>query len=124
MRGFYSTLKESEAFLHCTFLTGVSKFSRMGVFSSLNNINDISLDPEYADLMGYTHDEPVKNFGPFSAINTAKTSLRSMAIPSLPFAPCPGAWVEGQPWKFNMLLVVLLQGHLWGQKLFLLFFLL
>jgi hypothetical protein len=65
MRGFYTIIKAADAFTDFVFLTGISKFSRMGVFSSLNNINDISLDPEYAALMGYTQKELLDNFTPF-----------------------------------------------------------
>jgi hypothetical protein len=65
MRSFYSQIKASEKYIDFTFITGVSKFSRMGVFSSLNNINDISLSPDYAAFMGYTHEELEENFSPF-----------------------------------------------------------
>jgi hypothetical protein len=67
MRGFYSQIKASEQYLDFAFITGVSKFSRMGVFSSLNNIRDISLDPEYAAFMGYTHEELETVFAPYIA---------------------------------------------------------
>jgi hypothetical protein len=64
MRDFYRQIKVAGASLHFTFITGISKFSRMGVFSSLNNIMDISLDSEYGAFMGYTQEELEANFGP------------------------------------------------------------
>ena len=67
MRAFYAQIKASEANLYFTFITGISKFSRMGVFSSLNNICDISLEPEYAAFMGITHGELTANFALFIA---------------------------------------------------------
>ncbi|PWR00616.1 ATP-binding protein [Leucothrix pacifica] len=57
LRGFYSTIKDSDAHLKFTFLTGVSKFSQVSLFSGLNNLFDITLDPDYSSLCGYTdHD--------------------------------------------------------------------
>ena len=44
------------------FITGVCKFSRMGVFSVLNHYKDISIDPEYGAMLGYTHEEFAANF--------------------------------------------------------------
>ena len=52
--GLYSTIKSSDADVHFTLLTGVSKFSMAGVFSGLNNLTDITLDPRYSAICGYT----------------------------------------------------------------------
>ncbi len=57
LRSFYTTIKSLERHLHFVFLTGVSKFAKTSVFSGINNLNDISLKPEAAQLLGYTHDE-------------------------------------------------------------------
>jgi hypothetical protein len=51
--------------LHFVFITGVTKFSRMGVFSALNNLVDISLSPEFASFVGFTHAEISDYFNPF-----------------------------------------------------------
>ncbi|MDR2076907.1 MAG: AAA family ATPase [Desulfovibrio sp.] len=64
MRGFYAQIKAAEAHIDFTFITGVSKFSRMGVFSSLNNVTDISLEEKYGTFMGYTQEELEANFAP------------------------------------------------------------
>ena len=57
LRDLYTTIKDSDEHVRFAFLTGVSKFSKVSVFSGLNNLKDISLDPRYATLCGYTqHD--------------------------------------------------------------------
>ncbi len=57
LRGFYSTIKDYDANIKFSFLTGVSKFSKVSLFSGLNNLQDITLDPEFSTLCGYTdHD--------------------------------------------------------------------
>jgi hypothetical protein len=50
-------LKAQNAKLRFVLLTGVSKFSKVSVFSGLNNLQDVSLTPEYATLLGYTQEE-------------------------------------------------------------------
>lgn len=57
MRNFYSPLKLCEPKLRFVFLTGVTKFSQVSIFSELNNINDISMDREYAGICGVTKEE-------------------------------------------------------------------
>ena len=52
--GLYSTIKSSDADVHFTLLSGVSKFSMASVFSGLNNLTDITLDPRYSAICGYT----------------------------------------------------------------------
>ena len=54
LRGLYSTIKQSDAHVKFTFLTGVSKFSKVSLFSGLNNLKDITLDPRYSAICGYT----------------------------------------------------------------------
>ena len=57
MRNFYSPLKYSDPYLRFVFITGITKFSQLSIFSELNNINDISMLPEYAGLCGITKEE-------------------------------------------------------------------
>ena len=57
MRNFFSPLKYSEAKLRFVFLTGITKFSQVSIFSELNNITNISMDDEYAGICGVTKDE-------------------------------------------------------------------
>ena len=57
LRDFYLVLKGSDRYLHFVLITGVSKFSRISVFSGLNNLQDITLSPQFATLLGYTQAE-------------------------------------------------------------------
>ncbi|MDD7190780.1 MAG: ATP-binding protein [Prevotella sp.] len=57
MRNFYSPLKYSEAKLRFVFLTGITKFSQLSIFSELNNITNISMNDEYAGICGITKEE-------------------------------------------------------------------
>ena len=57
MRNFYSPLKYCEKMLRFVFLTGITKFSQLSIFSELNNIMNISMSEEYAGICGITKDE-------------------------------------------------------------------
>ena len=57
MRNFYSPLKSCDKYLRFVFLTGITKFSQLSIFSELNNINNVSMDEEYADICGITKEE-------------------------------------------------------------------
>ena len=54
LRGLYATIKDSDAYIKFAFLTGVSKFSKVSIFSGLNNLKDITLDERYSAICGYT----------------------------------------------------------------------
>ncbi|HRK81227.1 MAG TPA: AAA family ATPase [Saprospiraceae bacterium] len=62
LKEFYTVLKNNDHLLEFVFLTGVSKFSKVGIFSGLNNLQDISLHPAYANMLGYTQQELEENF--------------------------------------------------------------
>ncbi|MDT8442346.1 MAG: AAA family ATPase, partial [Desulfuromonadales bacterium] len=57
LRDLYTTIKDSDEHVKFAFLTGVSKFSKVSVFSGLNNLEDISLNSDYATLCGYTQSD-------------------------------------------------------------------
>lgn len=57
MRNFYSPLKACDPYLRFVFLTGITKFSQLSIFSELNNITNISMFPEYAGICGITKEE-------------------------------------------------------------------
>ena len=61
---FFGVLKSSDAFLRFVFLTGVSKFARVSIFSGLNNLRDLTLSPSFAPLLGYTQEELEYYFDP------------------------------------------------------------
>jgi len=62
LRGFYTVIKDSDAYVRFAFLTGVSKFSKVSIFSGLNNLVDISLNPKYYKICGYTHNNLLNEF--------------------------------------------------------------
>ena len=62
MGAFFSMMKTRTGAIRFLMMTGVSKFTKMSVFSCLNNIVDISMDEEYATMLGYTEEELEENF--------------------------------------------------------------
>jgi hypothetical protein len=63
LKDFYTQIKASDKFLRFVFMTGISKSAKMGIFSAMNNLKDISMKNEYATMLGYTEDELLSNFG-------------------------------------------------------------
>jgi Predicted AAA-ATPase/PD-(D/E)XK nuclease superfamily len=57
LREFYGVLKNADSHLEFVFITGISKFSKVSLFSHLNNLDDITLDENYSTLVGYTQEE-------------------------------------------------------------------
>ena len=64
MRNFYSPLKACDPYLRFVFLTGITKFSQLSIFSELNNINNISMDESYAAICGITEEEMLTQMAP------------------------------------------------------------
>lgn len=64
LTAFYTVLKDADPWLQFVFITGVTKFAQMGIFSTLNQLNDISLVPAYSALCGMTYTEIQENFEP------------------------------------------------------------
>ena len=62
LKGFYSTIKKCESLERFVFVTGVTKFSHVSLFSDLNNLTDITMHPDYATMLGYTQEEFEKCF--------------------------------------------------------------
>ncbi|MFO7831415.1 MAG: ATP-binding protein [Desulfuromonadaceae bacterium] len=57
LRDLYNTIKGSDRYIQFAFLTGVSKFSKVSIFSGLNNLKDITIDKRFATICGYTQDD-------------------------------------------------------------------
>ncbi|MBQ5606423.1 MAG: ATP-binding protein [Prevotella sp.] len=57
LKAFYGVLKSADADLRFTLLTGVTKFGKVSVFSDLNNLNDVTMDPRFVDICGISEDE-------------------------------------------------------------------
>ena len=64
LRNLYSVIKDSDAHVKFAMLTGVSKFSKVSLFSGLNNLRDITIDAEYSAICGYTDDDIDTVFAP------------------------------------------------------------
>jgi hypothetical protein len=62
LHDFYQVIKASDEHIKFVFMTGVSKFSGLSIFSGLNNLNDISMNYKYATICGYTQEELESNF--------------------------------------------------------------
>lgn len=64
LTAFYTVLKDADPWLQFVFITGVTKFAQMGIFSNLNQLNDISFDLDYNTLCGMTRAEIEATFSP------------------------------------------------------------
>ena len=62
LRSFYTVLKDYDSYLRFVMLTGISKFTKTGVFSAMNNLDDISMDWQFGDIVGYTQEELEADF--------------------------------------------------------------
>ncbi|WP_151192848.1 ATP-binding protein [Cysteiniphilum sp. JM-1] len=62
LRNFYSVIKSQDVNIQFAMLTGVSRFTKISIFSELNNLKDITLDPRYADICGYNQSELEHSF--------------------------------------------------------------
>ena len=86
LRGLYATIKSNDAHIKFTFLTGVSKFSKVQLFSGLNNLKDITLDKRYSALCGYTDADLDTVFAP-ELPGLARGEVRD--------------WYNGYSWRGN-----------------------
>ena len=62
LKGFFGVLKTYDSCIKFAFLTGITKFGKVSVFSDLNNLNDITLDTEFNDICGISESELLSNF--------------------------------------------------------------
>ena len=67
LKRFYTEIKVNDEYLKFAFLTGVSKFSKVSIFSGLNNLTDISLQEKYGNICGYTQHDIETSFLPYLA---------------------------------------------------------
>ena len=93
LRNFYSVIKGSDKYIKFVFITGVSKFSKVSVFSGLNNLNDITIDNQFTTLLGYTHHELLHYFS--DRIKTLADSLE-MSVETI--TEKIRAWYNGYSW--------------------------
>jgi len=93
LHNFFSVLKGSDPYLHFVFLTGVSKFSKVSIFSGLNNIVDITLSEQFATLAGITQEELVTNFQEYIEALAKKQGLNQE-----PLLAIIKHWYNGYSW--------------------------
>ncbi len=62
LQSFFSPLKKLDPYLRFVFITGITKFSQLSIFSQLNNLNNITMLPQYSTIVGFTQEELEKNF--------------------------------------------------------------
>ncbi len=84
LKSFFGVIKGGDVapVLRFVFLTGVSKFSRVSIFSELNNLEDISMVEDYADMLGYTHEETRSYFMPYIHEMSLKRGLSESELSS------------------------------------------
>jgi len=80
LKGFYTILKGMDQYLRFVLLTGVSKFSKVGVFSGLNNLEDITMSPAFAALPGITDEELRRFFCDYIADFAANEGVSEAAL--------------------------------------------
>ncbi|MFC1238761.1 ATP-binding protein [Treponema vincentii] len=84
LKAFYSVIKTCDQYIRFAFLTGVTKFSKISIFSDLNNLEDISLRNDYAGICGITEQELEQNFEPeIEALGIAEGLTRSKTLAAL-----------------------------------------
>ena len=84
LKAFYSVIKTCDEYIRFAFLTGVTKFSKISIFSDLNNLEDISLRNDYAGICGITEQELEQNFEPeIEALSIAEGLTRSKTLAAL-----------------------------------------
>jgi len=100
LKGFYSTIKKCESLERFVFVTGVTKFSHVSLFSDLNNLTDITMHPDYATMLGYTQEE-------FEVCFTERLddAVDKLSIPREQLLAEIKAWYDGYRFEENSLTV-------------------
>ena len=62
LKSFFGCMKSMDGYIRFAFLTGVARFNKVSIFSDLNNLEDISMEPQFADICGWTEEELINNF--------------------------------------------------------------
>ncbi|MCL2218650.1 MAG: ATP-binding protein [Chitinispirillia bacterium] len=75
MRSYYSQLKANESHMRFLFMTGIAKFTKAGVFSTLNNLNDLSMDEDFGTMFGYTQEELTEYFSEYIDAGAKKLNI-------------------------------------------------
>jgi hypothetical protein len=75
MQEFYLVIKDSDEYLKMVFLTGITKITKAGIFSTLNHLDELSIQEEYASMLGYTREELEDAFSERLDTGAAKLSI-------------------------------------------------
>ena len=98
LRNFYGVLKGCDPYLRLVFLTGVSKFSRVSIFSGLNNLDDITLEPQFATITGITQEELESYFADYlTLLQQSKKLSKDDFLDRIRF------WYNGYSWDGSTL---------------------
>ena len=93
LHDFYIVLKDNPQFLHFIFITGISKFSKVSIFSALSHLSDISMKYDYATMLGYTQQELESSFKPYMPQAMKRLNLtEEQLLNKLKF------WYNGYSW--------------------------
>ncbi len=96
LKDFYGIIKPMDPYLHFVILTGVTKFSKVAIFSDLNNLNDITTHADYGKIVGLTKEEIDENFKEYLELVCEKMSLtKSELDEKMRF------WYNGYSWNFS-----------------------
>jgi Predicted AAA-ATPase/PD-(D/E)XK nuclease superfamily len=93
LKSFYSVLKDLDSQIRFLFITGVSKFSKVSIFSDLNQLTDLTLEPNYAGLTGYTEAELLHNFDDYLKLAGKHFKLSRKALIAK-----MKIWYDGYSW--------------------------
>ena len=101
LRSFYTVLKSCDEYLRFVLITGISKFSKMGVFSAMNNLEDISMDKRFGDISGYTQSELEYYFAEWlnAAANVMNISHDELLVRLKNYYD--GFSFDGRTWLYN-----------------------
>ncbi|MDM8520338.1 AAA family ATPase [Anaerolineales bacterium HSG6] len=93
LKTFYAGVKDQDKYLRFFFITGVSKFSRVSIFSDLNHLTDITISKHFASLVGYNEDEIKKNYAPYlSSLSQELEQTEEKVMEKIAY------WYDGYSW--------------------------
>ncbi len=75
LKNFYAIIKAMDQYLHIVFITGISKFSQVSVFSALNNLVDLSMNTQFSGMLGLTHAEVERDLAKYCQACAAEQEL-------------------------------------------------
>jgi len=85
LKNLYSVLKDNDRYIRLAFITGVSKFSKLSLFSGLNNLEDITVNPAFGEICGYTQEDLETVFADAMAGASfySASQIRKSSVPSM-----------------------------------------